>query len=332
MTAHSTQAGAVMKIQRWTPTPSPKKTNEKEKSMAKAKIVMSTVSVNPEMAQAFLGNNWDRNRFLRDSRVGGWKRDMESGNWRLSHQGIAFDKDGNLIDGQHRMSALAAIEDPEFTAEFTVFHYNVVCDALGVFDIGLARSAADGMVTTGIIERENSRMVASVAAALRSGISRSLTSPTHDEIRETLTTYRDELDWACEQSPATLTSPVRAAFAYAWPMDKAVVSKMWTTTATRVGMAAGSPELALTKAIEQSKNRGNRTGRNDLFAMALAAIMHKTQGRNIAHLATPQEDKTPVAISFFSSKRRGMGLPDGVALWTTRIDPARSSARSPRRS
>ena len=33
-------------------------------------------------------------------------RDMKAGHWRLTHQGIAFDPAGVLIDGQHRLWAI----------------------------------------------------------------------------------------------------------------------------------------------------------------------------------------------------------------------------------
>ncbi len=33
-------------------------------------------------------------------------RDMAAGRWQVTHQGIAFDVDGRLLDGQHRLSAI----------------------------------------------------------------------------------------------------------------------------------------------------------------------------------------------------------------------------------
>lgn len=63
------------------------------------------MNVTPEMAQKWLGHN-SGNRHLRETRVRALVTDMQNGNWRLTHQGIAFDEDGNLLDGQHRLMAV----------------------------------------------------------------------------------------------------------------------------------------------------------------------------------------------------------------------------------
>jgi len=46
------------------------------------------------------------NRALRPKVVDGYARDMRSGNWRVTHQGIAISSCGKIIDGQHRLHAL----------------------------------------------------------------------------------------------------------------------------------------------------------------------------------------------------------------------------------
>jgi hypothetical protein len=42
--------------------------------------------------------------------VSSMARDMVTGRWRLTHQGIAFDPEGWLIDGQHRLTAIVKAE------------------------------------------------------------------------------------------------------------------------------------------------------------------------------------------------------------------------------
>ena len=62
-------------------------------------------TITPEMAKKWLEKNNLSNRNLSDSRVDAMVSDIKSGNWHLTHQGIAFDNDGNLLDGQHRLMA-----------------------------------------------------------------------------------------------------------------------------------------------------------------------------------------------------------------------------------
>lgn len=69
---------------------------------------MATVAfehVTPELAKRYLELN-KSNRDFRRSVGEAYLRDLKAGNWQLTHQGIAFDEDGNLIDGQHRLWAI----------------------------------------------------------------------------------------------------------------------------------------------------------------------------------------------------------------------------------
>jgi hypothetical protein len=63
------------------------------------------VDVTPDMATKWLEGN-THNRKLRQSHVDKYARDMKAGRWMATHQGIAFDEDGKLIDGQHRLWAV----------------------------------------------------------------------------------------------------------------------------------------------------------------------------------------------------------------------------------
>lgn len=66
----------------------------------------SIVEVSPELAKEWLKSN-TFNRKVSQSTVNRYARDMASGNWRLNHQGIAFDGQGVLVDGQHRLEAIS---------------------------------------------------------------------------------------------------------------------------------------------------------------------------------------------------------------------------------
>lgn len=73
-----------------------------------------------------------------------FRNTMLRGEWTQSHQGIAFDKNMRLLDGQHRL--LAVIEADKirpgitFRTEIT---YNLEPDVFGVVDAGKRRSTAD---------------------------------------------------------------------------------------------------------------------------------------------------------------------------------------------
>jgi hypothetical protein len=66
----------------------------------------SIQTINPTMARKMLSLNAPHNRKLNQSKVDEFVRMMRAGVFKTTHQGIAFDRDGFLLDGQHRLQAL----------------------------------------------------------------------------------------------------------------------------------------------------------------------------------------------------------------------------------
>jgi hypothetical protein len=63
------------------------------------------VHISPAMAAEWLERNV-RNRPVSQDTVTSYARDMKAGNWVATHQGIAFNDQSELIDGQHRLLAI----------------------------------------------------------------------------------------------------------------------------------------------------------------------------------------------------------------------------------
>lgn len=70
------------------------------------------MTITPEMARKCLERNKISNRSLSQSRVKAIADDIRNGRWRITHQGIAFDDDGNLLDGQHRLAGCSEANMP----------------------------------------------------------------------------------------------------------------------------------------------------------------------------------------------------------------------------
>lgn len=65
-------------------------------------------TITPAQAEAYLlAAAGHRQRPLTQARVRTLARAITDGQWRVTHQAIAFDPDGILIDGQHRIAAIA---------------------------------------------------------------------------------------------------------------------------------------------------------------------------------------------------------------------------------
>lgn len=61
--------------------------------------------ISPKEAQAYLENN-AKHRPIKDRKVAEYMAQMVDGRWRLNGKTICFDKDGRLLNGQHRLSAV----------------------------------------------------------------------------------------------------------------------------------------------------------------------------------------------------------------------------------
>ncbi len=70
------------------------------------KISSKKVFVTPAMAQQWLNEKNIHNRPIYERTVEAYALDMKRGLWAFNHQGICFDEEGNLLDGQQRLSAI----------------------------------------------------------------------------------------------------------------------------------------------------------------------------------------------------------------------------------
>ncbi|MDT4937039.1 MAG: hypothetical protein QOG80_710 [Pseudonocardiales bacterium] len=85
------------------------------------------------------------NRPLSRSVVRSFADAMRRGDWMITHQGIAFDVNGVLVDGQHR---LAAIIEADMPVDLMVFS-EVDEGTFDVLDTGKRRNAADVLAIEG---------------------------------------------------------------------------------------------------------------------------------------------------------------------------------------
>lgn len=108
------------------------------------------VTITPEMAREWLTRNMQGNRPVLKTTVHNYARQMKAGTWNLTHQGIAFDEDGVLVDGQHRLHAIIEANVP---VKMNVT-YNVHREQGEVFtiDMGRKRTYANVAQMSGITD------------------------------------------------------------------------------------------------------------------------------------------------------------------------------------
>lgn len=100
---------------------------------------MKVMTVTPHQAAKWLEKNIVGNRKINDKRVSFYADQIKRGIWKVTHQGVAFDSEGNLIDGQHRLSAIVQAETPVQIAVIS----NAESSSFDAIDGGMPRSLKD---------------------------------------------------------------------------------------------------------------------------------------------------------------------------------------------
>ncbi|MBO0879032.1 MAG: hypothetical protein J2P17_01335 [Mycobacterium sp.] len=81
------------------------------------------------------------------------------GDWKTTHEGIAFDSNGTLVDGQHRLAAIIEADTPVELIVFT----DVPADTFDVLNTGKKRNGADTLAIEG---EKNSHLLAAMIRAV----------------------------------------------------------------------------------------------------------------------------------------------------------------------
>lgn len=114
------------------------------------------VKITPATAEEYLSRN-SHNRKISDDRVNAFAEAMKRGEWQETHQGIAFDSNGAMIDGQHRCMAIIR---SECTVSMPVTT-GLPPAVFAIIDTGRVRSPGDVLAIEGV------RDANSTASALR---------------------------------------------------------------------------------------------------------------------------------------------------------------------
>lgn len=114
--------------------------------MASNEPKITTETIGPEEAAEILATRNKRNRALSAKTVNEYGRQMTAGTFPFIADPIRFDRDGNLIDGQHRLAAVVGSGQPQM---FVIVR-NLDPETQKYIDSGRKRSAADQLRIEGM--------------------------------------------------------------------------------------------------------------------------------------------------------------------------------------
>jgi hypothetical protein len=253
------------------------------------------VALTPTLAAVIFRKHNGRNRDFTLSKAKRWARAMERGEWKLTHQGIAFAAGTNkLFDGQHRC---AAVVMSGCSIEFWVFrrHDPDVIDAIDQSD---KRSAWETLKLGGISDSKEKEQIARRVIAYTRHVEGNNEVPSVIEIEQYVLDHNDALNEALtmaresEQENSLAESTMRAKDAAAVihlmqvgeaPADMIhdFVFALQQGAESREGGVIVPMAKMIIKA-SRAEQRRDRMSRDQILSTVLKAYMHWVRGERVA--------------------------------------------------
>lgn len=241
-------------------------------------IAFATQFVTPEEAERWLLARHPLNRAVAPKVVARYADDIKAGRWRLTHQGIAFDDQEKLIDGQHRLSAIVRAG----LGIWLVVARYVACDADAAklaCDVGRTRNIGCVGEVSGAFEKGHGQAIAAIVSGMMM-LDKNDGQSSPQQVVEYYATHRAEIDWAIGALKGKeFNHAIRAAFAYAYASDPAAVASIAHAVVSKVGYADGSAAHVYVKHASEGAFRYNvRAGRPMIMAKVLRIIKAHVAG------------------------------------------------------
>ena len=185
------------------------KTKVGEKIMEN-KLISKIILITPEMAQKCLSKN-PLNRRIDPVVVRRYAEEMRTSRWRITHQGICFDENGNLLDGQHRLAAIVKCG----IAQWMFVVKGVPRTSCPAIDTGRMRSLSNHAQMLAMPHRNEHAAIAKILAC---GITANPRGIPPSALFEMIDEYWDGIDFAVSktQGVSRAYAAVRAVIARAY--------------------------------------------------------------------------------------------------------------------
>jgi len=238
-------------------------------------ITTKVETITPAKAEAYLKGN-KKNRKVRRSVVQKYASAMSKGQWRLNHQGLGFNGDGTLYDGQHRL--LAVIESGKSVKMLVT--RGLEKDSMFGCDIGKNRDLVDVATIAGV-DMDITRTHVSTARAMIDGIKTGAygigsSSWSFEDLISYIRTHWSAIEFAMNLELGAMSSAcVRAVAARAYySVDHATLEEFFQILATGVTKSqAGMWPIKLREYLLTFRNPGGGFSlRRSLYAKTERAL------------------------------------------------------------
>lgn len=202
--------------------------------------------ITPQLAQDWLEAYNINNRPMRSSQVRFLVGQIESGAWQTTHQGIGFSTTGRLLDGQHRLAAIAM---GSVSVKCMVTR-DMPEETFKVVDSGMKRQVYD-RICVHQDQRVNQLICTAISNYLRTTVPnfRGRFSASASDVEREYKTHERAWRWVGETFPnafhALRRAPMLSAFGVYHAVHPTLAAKMADGYISGADVAAGSPALRL---------------------------------------------------------------------------------------
>ena len=230
--------------------------------------------VTPRMAADWLDKHNTLNRKVRQGKIDQFAHDMLAGNWVLSHQGLAFDIDGRIVSGQHRLHAVVAANMP---IQFMIF-LNCPLRERAVIDQTSSRSVRD--VASLVYADHVSSLHISVCRSMKYGMQvRGKTQMTPQETYSYLNKHRRSINsvlgLVTRKVQGVTTAGVLAAICRAYYVLEIAATEHFVEVLI-TGLSKGTSDKPIIMLrnflLENKETLGGASGRSKAYAMTESAL------------------------------------------------------------
>lgn len=259
------------------------------------------------IAETWLMHN-HHNRPIRRSHVDLLVRDLRAGNYLITHQGVAFDESGALIDGQHR---LAAIVESGVDAWLLVVQGlpRTQGDAktMDAVDRHSVRTVADMLQLNHNCEKVEAKIRAAIAVTIVRLIrfGKDVGKLTPAETVAVLQIWNWEIEWLLERLPAVpqlRCIGFLSAVVVARAANAKVAESFFEAVTVGEGLAKNSAAFAARKYMLEKPISGVRLTRSPLASLLLGLCARHAAKQQI--LTPPERDPEAVAAVQAAQKEK----------------------------
>jgi hypothetical protein len=242
-----------------------------------------TEVITPEVARWYLQQHNRGNRPILWSVVDAIAWDIATGKFVVTGQGIEFDKDMNLVDGQHRLHAIVKADRAQTM--------RITFNAPGIDaprDRGRIRAVGDFLLDGSGARVAQPTRVAAICTAIELLVTQEDVRPTVDRIRDRLAEHRMGIEWVLDAVPARQPAFVQASFAYAYPCNTHGVAEFVASYLSLAHLEPGSPALLLHRAVREMPHQ-RAAQKFDGMLRTLRCLHLHFQGRLVQRVMNIEE-------------------------------------------